>query len=310
MAIAPGQYPFTGGAVVGGGGYLTRDDIKSLVLTRYGEEVGTYNPGWPQPTSIDLEGSVIVVADAVNNKMSRAQFKKMHDAIDADQPVVLDCAQSGGSNFFAMKSHDSGGYTFFSMNNDRIRFVRIGNAEIDADGHHQLIVEDVILGNNFYDHAEAAGTGTMQAGTYYDLFTTTLPADGLYFINFIAQIKPVAAAERTRELYIKITKSDNTTFECTLDSEIDDSAVEWQAKQHCFALELPAGSLKVSIKVNGQDHTVMLTHWAVASMAGASGSSPAPVVTVTASSSRTSTGTERRNGTALRTERRTPLVTV
>lgn len=278
MAIAPGQYPFTGGAVVGGGGYLTRDDIKSLVLTRYGEEVGTYNPGWPQSTSIDLEGSVIVIADAVNNKMSRAQFKKMHDAIDADQPVVLNCAQTGGSNFFAMKSHDSGGYTFFSMNNDRIRFVRIGNAEIDADGHHQLIVEDVILGNNFYDHAEAAGTGTMQAGTYYDLFTTTLPADGLYFINFIAQIKPAAAAEYTRELYIRITKSDNTEMSFGLDSEIDDSAVEWQAKQHCFALELPAGSLKVSIKVNGQDHTVMLTHWAVASMAGASGSSPAPVV--------------------------------
>jgi hypothetical protein len=59
MAIAPGQYPFTGGAVVGGGGTITRDDLKTLTLKKGGVLLGDYNPGLPQPTEIDIPDETI-----------------------------------------------------------------------------------------------------------------------------------------------------------------------------------------------------------------------------------------------------------
>ena len=59
MAIAPGQYPFTGGAVMGGGGPVTFDDLKSLILKKGGSVIGSYNPGLPQPTEIDIPDETI-----------------------------------------------------------------------------------------------------------------------------------------------------------------------------------------------------------------------------------------------------------
>lgn len=96
MAIAPKNYPFSGGAFMGGANTpVEREDIHTLTLTKDGRSLGQYNP-LIGDASIEIPSEVVQIALS-----SDTVYDDIIDTLAADKvPVLTHIGGSGGGGSY------------------------------------------------------------------------------------------------------------------------------------------------------------------------------------------------------------------
>jgi hypothetical protein len=122
MAITPNNYPFSGGAFMGGdSSYVTRGDIHTLNVTKNGESVGNYNP-------IVGDANIDIPSDASNDTSTFT--KASDDRSTMTSGSKLSVLFTAISSFFASIFSALGGKA------DKVQGATAGNlAALDANGN-------------------------------------------------------------------------------------------------------------------------------------------------------------------------------